>query len=104
MAQASSGDDAGHCLRSALSARPHGLAGLCSSSARIIGFNRFEKKRKGDTSNEARRGTFLKWVDNVFRQRLTPGVPCHTMRKCFRSVTGGSTCPASGNRCVSRHS
>ena len=41
MAQASSGDDA----------------------SRIIGFNWFEKKRKGDTSNEGRRGTFLKWVD-----------------------------------------
>jgi hypothetical protein len=32
MAQASSGDDAGRCLRSALSARPNGLAGLRSGN------------------------------------------------------------------------
>jgi len=32
VAQASSGHDASHCLRSALSARPHGLAGLRSGS------------------------------------------------------------------------
>jgi hypothetical protein len=63
VAQASSGDDASRCLRSALSARPNGLAGLCSRSGPHHRFNWFEKKRKGDTSNEGRRGTFLKWVD-----------------------------------------
>ena len=47
MAQASSGDDASRRLRSALSARPNGLAGLCSSSGphHRIQLVREEKKR-----------------------------------------------------------
>ena len=42
MAQASSGDDAGPCLRSGLTASQ----GYAPAAARIIGFNWFEKKRK----------------------------------------------------------
>jgi hypothetical protein len=34
-------------------------------------FDWFEKTNKGDTSNEGRWGTFLKWVDRSGRWALT---------------------------------
>src|SRR5665213_1041259 len=37
--------------------------GYAPAAARSIGSNRLRNKRKGDTSNEGRWGTFLKWLD-----------------------------------------
>ena len=56
-AGAGGGDAASHYLRSALSARPRGLAGLCSGSGPQHGKEPVTKE-KGDTSNELRRGHF----------------------------------------------
>ena len=65
------GAAAGHCLRFALNARPNGLAGLRSGSGPQQGSQLAQKKRKGDTSNEVRKGTFLKWVDTFVSDTVT---------------------------------
>src|SRR5215831_15497434 len=73
------GDAAGHCLRSALSARPSSLAGLCSGSGPQHGKELVTKEKKGDTSNEVKKGTFLKRLDTI------PLVP---LTSCLRGDIG----------------
>jgi len=46
MAQASSGDDAGHCLRSALALGLTASQGYAPAAARIMRFDRFDKDKQ----------------------------------------------------------
>src|SRR5665213_1449453 len=65
--------------------------GYAPAAARSIGSNRLRNKRKGDTSNEGRWGTFLKWLDMPsghlcnpcgFRLIWIPGGPCAARGAC----------------------